>query len=115
MSSRKHYQKELGRKLIKHGRYDFLAWMDHRLIHFISYYHDPREHTILTSYIRDANAGVCYKQLAASQGHQHDQRWGRVQDCPGPLSKAASVEAALGASLVGTGRSVSASFRIMTV
>ena len=50
MPSRKHYPKELGRRLTERGCYEFrcwgalcaIAWKDRKPIHFLSNYHDPR-------------------------------------------------------------------------
>ena len=49
MPSRKHYPKELGRRLTECVRYEFqcrgalcaIAWKDRKPIHFLSNYHDP--------------------------------------------------------------------------
>ena len=49
LPSRKHYPKELGRRLTERGRYDFrclrclctIAWKDRKPIHFLSNYHNP--------------------------------------------------------------------------
>ena len=53
MPSRKHYPKELGKRLTELGQYEFncrgdlctIAWKDHKPIHFLSNYHEPSRAT----------------------------------------------------------------------
>ena len=69
--SRKHYPKELGRRLTKRGRYEFLcrgalcaiAWKDHKSIHFLSNYHDPRRASTVNRRVGDWLAQLTAPQL----------------------------------------------------
>ena len=61
MPSRKHYPKELGRRLTERGRYEFrcrgalcaIAWKDRKPIHFLSNYHDPRRASTVNRRVGD--------------------------------------------------------------
>ena len=69
--SRKHYPKEIGRRLTERGRYEFLcrgalcaiAWKDHKSIHFLSNYHDPRRASTVNRRVGDWLAQLTAPQL----------------------------------------------------
>ena len=77
MPSRKHYPKELGRRLTERGRYEFrcrgalcaIAWKDRKPIHFLSNYHDPRRASTVNRHVGDLLA-----QLTAPQRVVHGSR-----------------------------------------
>ena len=61
MPSRKHYPKELSRRLTERGRYEFwcrgalcsIAWKDCKPIHFLSNYHNPRRASTVNRCVGD--------------------------------------------------------------
>ena len=71
MPSRKHYPKELGRRLTERGRYEFrcrgalcaIAWKDRKPIHFLSNYHDPRRASTVNRRVGDRLAQLTAPQL----------------------------------------------------
>ena len=71
MPSRKHYPKELGRRLTERGRYKFrcrgalcaIAWKDRKPIHFLSNYHDPRRASTVNRRVGDRLAQLTVPQL----------------------------------------------------
>ena len=71
MPSRKHYPKELGRRLTERGRYEFrcrgalsaIAWKDRKPIHFLSNYHDPRRASTVNRPVGDRLAQLTAPQL----------------------------------------------------
>ena len=71
MPSRKHYPKELGRRLTERGQYKFrcrgalcaITWKDHKPIHFLSNYHDPRRASTVNRRVGDRLAQLTAPQL----------------------------------------------------
>ena len=71
MRSRKHYPKELGRRLTERGRYEFwcrgalcaIAWKDRKAIHFLSNYHDLRRASTVNRRVGDRLAQLTAPQL----------------------------------------------------
>ena len=71
MPSRKHYPKELGRRLTECGRYNFrcrgalcaIAWKDRKHIHFLSNYHDPKRASTVNRRVGDRLLQLTAPQL----------------------------------------------------
>ena len=71
MPSRKHFPKELCRRLTERGRYKFwcrgapcaIAWKDRKPIHFLSNYHDPRRASTVNRRVGDRLAQLTVPQL----------------------------------------------------
>ena len=79
MPSHKHYTKELGRRLPKHGRYEFwcwgaITWKDRKPIHFLSNYHNPRRASTVNSRVVDRLAQLTASQLVVDCTRQVSPR-----------------------------------------
>ena len=89
MPSRKHYPKELGRRLTERGWYEFrcrgalcaIAWKDRKPIHFLSNYHDPRKASTVNRCVGDLLVQLTAPQLVVDYTRQVSPRLLFTQFC----------------------------------